>query len=414
MRNLSFFSLLLSAAAVFAGCEKEETAIKVQDSESLTQDVFAEETQGKSGVTFTAASAWTSSITEASTTRAGSPAWIFIHPDHGDEAGDYTIFISLQPNLTGADRAAVVHIVCDDTEIAVNVTQKAEKADGTLPSVTPEEIIRMPEQLYGQVRAAWLEIDREYSTQASRQSLTPDSPFLLDFWRKSYDCIRYCNLLIDQLADIRLPEADKTMLRGSAIAYRATVYFYLNTLFGGTPLFTSYRELVNDLPRATVEEINVFIRSALEEAIGMLPAQAADSLRLMLSVHSLQGSDFYHALSLLEGIRQGGLEDFDPLSFAQCLLLSAEAYVQVGNIAKALESLNVVNARHGWAILLQGTPDEVSTAIRYFFGLWNEGLQFLNAVRWGQTESWAIHMRLLPIPTKVIEENPYIAQNPGW
>jgi hypothetical protein len=95
-------------------------------------------------VTFTTTGAWTSLITEkTSSVKATGPhpkpletdasiVWISISPDHGDEAGDYTVAVTLTPNLTGADRAAVITITCKGTEIAVTVTQKAENEDGTV------------------------------------------------------------------------------------------------------------------------------------------------------------------------------------------------------------------------------------------------------------------------------------------
>jgi hypothetical protein len=145
--------LLLTAAfaAVFASCSKDEPesprAIEVQDKASLTQVVFADQTQGKSDVTFTTTGAWTSLITEkTSSAKATDPqpkpleadapiAWISISPDHGDKAGAYTVAITLTPNLTGADRAAVITITCEGTEVVISVTQKAENEDGTTVQV---------------------------------------------------------------------------------------------------------------------------------------------------------------------------------------------------------------------------------------------------------------------------------------
>jgi hypothetical protein len=144
MKKINLLSLiLLLTAAMFTGCEKndpdENPAISVQDKGALTHNVFADETNGQSGVTFTTTGAWTSSIsgTEAnlksSQLRAGSPAWISISPDHGDKAGNYTISISLEPNFTGNDRTAVITISCNGTDITVTVTQKSTKEDGTKP-----------------------------------------------------------------------------------------------------------------------------------------------------------------------------------------------------------------------------------------------------------------------------------------
>ncbi|MDR0560461.1 MAG: BACON domain-containing protein, partial [Prevotellaceae bacterium] len=140
------FSMLLIAATMFAGCEKDpaektQKAITVADSKSLTQEVFADELQGAEGVTVVTTGAWTSSISEKSAAAkspqmrvtADAPAWISITPESGDKAGSYTISISLVPNTTGADRAAVITISCNGTDITISVTQKATKKDGTKP-----------------------------------------------------------------------------------------------------------------------------------------------------------------------------------------------------------------------------------------------------------------------------------------
>ncbi|MDR1171666.1 MAG: hypothetical protein LBL24_04350, partial [Bacteroidales bacterium] len=73
-------NLLLTAAfaAVSASCSKDEPespqAITVQDNASLTQEVFADRTQGESNVTFTTTGAWTSLITEkTSSVKATGP-----------------------------------------------------------------------------------------------------------------------------------------------------------------------------------------------------------------------------------------------------------------------------------------------------------------------------------------------------
>jgi hypothetical protein len=146
MKKINLLSLiLLLMAATFTGCGMDEPnenpAISVQDNGGVTQSVFADDTSGKSGVTFTTTGAWTSSISGAeanlksSLLRAGSSTWISISPDHGDTAGTYTISISLEPNFTGSDRTAVITISCNGTDIAITVTQKSTKEDGTKPAV---------------------------------------------------------------------------------------------------------------------------------------------------------------------------------------------------------------------------------------------------------------------------------------
>ena len=122
---------LLIVAAVFSGCDDKEDEnqpeIKVENPTALTQTVFADETDGKSEVTFVTTGAWISTVTANSQT----VTWLSIEPKSGN-AGTNTISISLEPNATGSDRTAVITISCNGEDIAITVTQNATKEDGTL------------------------------------------------------------------------------------------------------------------------------------------------------------------------------------------------------------------------------------------------------------------------------------------
>jgi len=141
MNKLKSISLvgLLFGAAVFSGCDDKEKQpnIKVENG-SLTQIVYADETSGKNDVTFVTSGAWTSAIADgtAKSTKAGTVSWISINPDHGDKAGSYTVSIIIDQNDTGKERAAVITVSCNETDITITVTQKETKEDGT-PYVKP-------------------------------------------------------------------------------------------------------------------------------------------------------------------------------------------------------------------------------------------------------------------------------------
>jgi hypothetical protein len=122
------------AATAFVACEGAEGVKEiVLQSGGQPQIVFADDAQGSSGVSFTTTGPWSSSIIEATSTRAAAPDWISISPDSGKEAGEYTVYITLDVNTTGTDRTAVITISCSGTEISITVTQKGTKEDGTVP-----------------------------------------------------------------------------------------------------------------------------------------------------------------------------------------------------------------------------------------------------------------------------------------
>jgi hypothetical protein len=125
MTRLNFLKIAAITACtllVLSSCgDKEEP-----NETPFNQTVNADETTGKSGVTFVTSGAWTSTITEVSTksTKSGTASWISISPDHGNAAGEYTIIISLLKNYTGEDRKATITISFDDMDITITVTQK--------------------------------------------------------------------------------------------------------------------------------------------------------------------------------------------------------------------------------------------------------------------------------------------------
>jgi len=144
LRNVAKIGVAcLAAMTMFQGCKTDEPTpknITITDGQT-NQTVYANENSGSSGVSFTTTGAWASSITtgtakapaqpEISRAPGDSPDWISINPDHGDDAGTYTITITLLPNETGANRTATIIISCNGTEVTITVTQKGENQPGT-------------------------------------------------------------------------------------------------------------------------------------------------------------------------------------------------------------------------------------------------------------------------------------------
>lgn len=134
--NLSIITLLI--LCLFTACSNDDDdskTIEVPEKQQLNQNVYADDTQGKSGVTFTTKGAWTSSIAETTQKSAGNSqsGWVSITPDRGDKADTYTISITLSPNYTGADRSATITIVCGNDKIEIKVTQSAVTDEGKKP-----------------------------------------------------------------------------------------------------------------------------------------------------------------------------------------------------------------------------------------------------------------------------------------
>lgn len=101
---------------------------------SKNMTAYADETSvdGGNGLSFTTVGAWYAEVEEVASRAAeeGAADWISLNPSSGDAAGDYTVDIVLTVNETGADRTAVIRIVCGESILSVNVTQKGTAAGG--------------------------------------------------------------------------------------------------------------------------------------------------------------------------------------------------------------------------------------------------------------------------------------------
>ena len=127
------------------------------------------------------------------------------------------------------------------------------------------------------------------------------------------------------------------------------------------------------------------------------------------------------------------------MRYAEVLLLAAEAHLQAGNKAKALEYVNQIRKRAKLPQLSDVTLEAVKTEKRLELCL--EGVRYQDLVRWGdgekmlgrqgkeipsftttgvewnyKNESYGFKERnkLLPIPLKEINLNPNMKQNPNW
>lgn len=153
MRKL-LFMLLISTALV--ACEQGSDKISnitVTNPSALNQTVYADNTTGKSKVTFVTLDAWTSSIVAQDATKSTSGEkvdWISIDPESGKEAGSYTISIALQTNQTGERRRATITINCGEDQITITVTQEATnekeeetpgETDGKVKKINGERVV---------------------------------------------------------------------------------------------------------------------------------------------------------------------------------------------------------------------------------------------------------------------------------
>lgn len=131
--------------------------------------------------------------------------------------------------------------------------------------------------------------------------------------------------------------------------------------------------------------------------------------------------------------------DLKVMRYAEVLLMAAEAHLQAGNSAKALDYVNQIRTRAKETPLAAVTMNDIKTEKR--LELCNECVRYQDLVRWGDASSamgsqgndipvygvdgahWNFHNdnygfkdknKLLPIPLKEMDLNPNMTQNEGW
>lgn len=438
-QNLFLSLIAVFSLSLFTSCSSDDNNSEQQiilDSgkETLTQNLFADETEGKNSVKFATTAAWTSSIVETTSksqkeAAAASPEWISISPDRGDKAATYEIAIKLSSNYTGETRSATITIHCNGEEIKISILQKATTSDGVVPDAekpNTEQLAASCKEMYKQVYAAWMQIDKQYSTLTSRQTVEPASSFLSDFWNQSYKCISYCNQLSEQAENSALSESEKNAYKALAFENRAKTHFYLKTLFGTIPLVINSDQDWSNTARAETQEIFNQIDADLSRVSELSTPSAENDFWLTKAVLHLQEGEANQAIVLLKNrMNQGDLlfrdtngdgvfneKDNNDLIMKVYLLL-AEAYLKTGNLAEAAANINRINDTYSHTPIAQ-EANVIRHAIQSWFSSLNDtGMIFLNAVRWGDTQNWGKH-KLLPIPQEAINVNPRLTQNPNW
>ena len=164
------------------------------------------------------------------------------------------------------------------------------------------------------------------------------------------------------------------------------------------------------------------------------------------SVYGNEGSFFWKNQAYREDcsvdmsyFQIGQFIDLKLMRYAEVLLLAAEANLQAGNSAKALQYINEIRTRAKETPLAAVTLDDIKMEKR--LELCNEGVRYQDLIRWGDAKTalgqqgkdvpaftgtevqWNWHNSkygfqdknvLLPIPLKELELNPNMKQNSGW
>ncbi len=439
-----------ATALMFASCDGIEGDKEIElTGGQKQQTVHADDTEGESAISFTAKSDWAVDVTEKTSSRVNNTSWLRLLFDgeekYSGEAGDYTLTIEIDPNLTGATRTATITIICGEDKITVTITQDAKTAEGKDPDNDDEQALvdalTSYEPDFVRLVESWTAMDNAYSTLSARERLMPneygnhETLELWDFWKDAYEVIQYSNTIIALVntTDSKDQE-EKERCKARAQMYRGAAYMFLATLFGEVPLSTNYKTPWTELPKVSTDDLSDFIHGCFDVAIEGTPWVGSEKLvnegnqaRFLKMIAAARMKDNqttammidqlleHFALVTVDANGDGRLDAGDKneessLSL-QAYLLSAEAFLALENMPKAIDWLNQIYQTG--TIPPGSSHDELMTIINESWTGWDEGMKIINQVRWGNTEAWG-YRALLPIPIQVLSANENLTQNPGW
>lgn len=394
------------------------------------QTVWADDTEGADSIIIKTADAWMSFIRDPNLSSSITPDWISIDPAEGQEAGRYTIHITLEKNTTGEERTAVITLSCNESLKTISVTQKGTNKDGSttvLPNFKESMLALVP--AYNKTVQLFMQMDENYNTLNSRISLNPQTSALYEFWESAYNTIGLINVLLEHVDNqSQMTDVEKNTLKAECYSRRGNLYFILSILFGDIPVTLSSETHYTSVPQTVANNVESKSLSDLQQAIMMLPQ--SNNTRyygaILLTLH--QGN--YHLasdysrkmieegnMSIRDTNNDGVINDLDDNTFAiQWIFLAAESTLKAGYFQEAINYVNSTYRAYSQAepLSMSSTEQEIMVAIQQKLRNNNDGgIKLMNAVRWGETSSWGIYAHL-PIPQRAMVENPLLSQNPGW
>jgi tetratricopeptide (TPR) repeat protein len=295
-------------------------------------------------------------------------------------------------------------------------------------------------------------------------------------WNYAYAVIRVANAVLKHLPEYFGEAYTVNDDECEARFHRAYAYSILLNYFGGVPITTNFALSNSNFngtqpiegSRATREEVENLIYQDCD-IVSNLTDSRKDQVRQLKARVLMNSGKYAEASALLQEIINSGgytLSSYEeplgpqinnvnlpanmikfpanvvhPMRYAETLLLNAEALLNLGRNADALQIINMFATYEGREL-----PDDIREAITYLrtpFISWDgsvvpwassridkEGLTFAYAKRADFSviegmkagieypsllhEFWNNRHKLLPIPQSAIDANPEITQNPGW
>lgn len=163
--------------------------------------------------------------------------------------------------------------------------------------------------------------------------------FYARFWRESYEGIKSCNILLDNIDQVPMDDNRKNRMKAEARFIRAYLFFRLTTQYGDVPHFDYQIELEESqvIGRTPHADVVNWVRSELNDIVNILPVKgeyaAADNGRItkgavagLLSRTYLYENDWVNSASICKKIMDGEYGTYELFPDYEGLFLPENEY----------------------------------------------------------------------------------------
>jgi starch-binding outer membrane protein, SusD/RagB family len=190
-----------------------------------------------------------------------------------------------------------------------------------------------------------------------KATMVPENALLSHIWNNAFFMVNQANLIINRIDKTAISAADKNVLRGEALFFRAFAYRVLANLFGGVPIIT--------------EEINVprrdFVRASRVETYTQAKNNLVDAIPL---------------LGNIDAVKDGKISK----QMAQHLL--SEIYITLGDYDNAITQASAVISYPAMKLMTQRFGSKLSQPGDVYSDLFKTGNQ--NRKSGNQESLWVI------------------------
>lgn len=275
--------------------------------------------------------------------------------------------------------------------------------------------IDMAYDAYDDAERIFLEVDSIYSTLANRQKLSATSKILETIWDESYEAIRKINFILKN--NNNLDSEDRIDLQ----SFRLNLHLNLSLLFGDIPLQMDDKlENISANSRNEIFDFATVNYDGLIQSMSNKDKYSSTAYLNTILINRLKGKYKEMYMKTEQAINSGAILLSDKESVV-IYLLSCEAAIELGKLNEANQRFNALRNLSGEPKIEMTSTADARQKVRSYYEKrnnhysekYNESLIYNNIQSWSLNTTWGQY-KLLPIPSKALQNNNKLIQNPGW